>query len=79
MLWLKCLSVLAAIIFARTIGSPVLPKWKAWLIWLGTIALFQAVELDQYLDGKPYRPIFGVVAAVMVAGLSLHARAKVFK
>jgi hypothetical protein len=76
MLWLKCLFALAGIIFALAIGSSVLHRWKVVLIWIGTIASFQAVQLYWYHKGKPYQPFLGLVAAVMVVGLALHARAR---
>jgi hypothetical protein len=76
MLWLKCLFAVGGIIFALAIGSPVLQRWKLALIWIGTIASFQAVQLYRYHEGKPYQPILGLVAAVMVVGLALHARGR---
>jgi hypothetical protein len=76
MLWLKCLFAVGGIIFAMAIGSSVLQRWKVTLIWIGTIASFQAVQLLRYHEGRPYQPILGLVAAVMVVGLALHARGR---
>jgi len=44
-------------------------KWFVRLIWLGSIAFFQAVELQRYLEGLTYRPFFGLYASVLFAGL----------
>jgi hypothetical protein len=44
-------------------------KWFVRLIWLGSIAFFQAVELQRYFEGLTYRPFFGLYASVLLAGL----------
>ncbi len=45
--------------------KPVLAKWLARLIWLGSIGFFQALELQRYLNGLPYRPFFALYAGVI--------------
>jgi hypothetical protein len=44
-----------------------LPKWLVRLIWLGSIAFFQALELQRYFGGLSYRPFFGLYTAVLCA------------
>jgi hypothetical protein len=42
-------------------------KWLVRLIWFGSISFFQFAELDRYLNGKTYRPFFGLYAGVLFA------------
>ena len=44
-----------------------LPKWAVRLIWLGSIAFFQALELQRYFGGLSYRPFFGLYTAAICA------------
>jgi hypothetical protein len=44
-----------------------LPKWSVRLIWIGSIAFFQALEFQRYLGGLSYRPFFGLYTAVICA------------
>jgi hypothetical protein len=48
-------------------NNHLLPKWVVRLIWLGSIAVFQALEFQRYLDGLLYRPFFALFTAVIVA------------
>jgi hypothetical protein len=47
--------------------QPILWKWLIRLIWVGSIAFFQIVEFNRYLNGQTYRPFFGLYAAVLLA------------
>jgi hypothetical protein len=47
--------------------SPILWKWLVRLIWLGSIGLFQILELNRYSSGQTYRPFFGLFAGVLCA------------
>jgi hypothetical protein len=44
-----------------------LPKWLVRLIWMGSIAFFQALEFQRYLAGLSYRPFFGLYTAAICA------------
>ena len=46
-----------------------LPKWLVRLIWLGSMAFFQALEFQRYLAGQSYRPFFGLYTAALCATL----------
>lgn len=48
-------------------NRPLLSKWLVRLIWLGSVALFQILELQRYLGGQSYRPFFGLYAALIFA------------
>lgn len=50
-------------------NEPLLPKWMVRLIWLGSIAFFQALEFQRYLVGLSYRPFFALFAAVICAAV----------
>jgi hypothetical protein len=50
-------------------NEPLLPKWLVRLIWLGSIAFFQALEFQRYLGGLSYRPFFALFAAVICAAV----------
>jgi hypothetical protein len=50
-------------------NEPLLPKWLVRLIWLGSIAFFQALEFQRYLGGLSYRPFFALIAAVICAAV----------
>ena len=73
MVWFLIVFVgsLAFLIFRRTWKEsdldPILWKWFVRLIWLGSIAFFQAVELQRYLEGLSYRPFFGLYAGLLLA------------
>jgi hypothetical protein len=54
-------------------SEPLLPKWLVRLIWFGSIAFFQALEFQRYLDGRSYRPFFGLYAAVIFAAVAWFA------
>ncbi|MCA6106004.1 hypothetical protein [Bradyrhizobium cenepequi] len=47
--------------------DPILWKWFTALIWIVTIAFFQALELHRYLEGLSYRPFFGLCAGLLFA------------
>jgi uncharacterized membrane protein YfcA len=47
--------------------APILWKWLVRLLWLGSIGLFQGVELHRYLSGQTYRPFFALYAGVLCA------------
>jgi hypothetical protein len=49
--------------------KPVLRKWLVRVIWLGSIAFFQALEFQRYLDGRPYRPFFALYTGVICAAV----------
>src|SRR3569832_1317854 len=71
MIWLSLFAVPLAIQIARyRRGSdldPILWKWLVRLIWLGSIAAFQVLELQRYHQGLSYRPLFGFYAGVLFA------------
>jgi hypothetical protein len=50
-------------------NTPLLPKWLVLLIWLGSIAAFQALEFHRYLGGLSYRPFFGFYAGLIFAAV----------
>jgi hypothetical protein len=50
-------------------NEPLLPKWLVRLIWLGSIAFFQAIEFQRYLGGLSYRPFFALFTAVICAAV----------
>jgi hypothetical protein len=49
--------------------KPILWKWLVRVIWIGSIAFFQIVELVRYFNGETYRPFFGLYAAILVANV----------
>jgi hypothetical protein len=50
-------------------NQPLLPKWLLLLIWIGSIAAFQGLELHRYLSGLSYRPFFGLYAGLIFAAV----------
>jgi hypothetical protein len=42
-------------------------KWLVRLIWLGSIAAFETLEVIRYRSGETYRPVFALFAAAMCA------------
>ena len=66
------LLVFLALRIARRKGSdldPILWKWFVRLIWLVSFTVFQALELQRYLEGLSYRPFFGLYAGVLCAAV----------
>jgi hypothetical protein len=47
--------------------DPIAWKWLVRLIWVGSVATFETLELLRYWSGKTYRPFFAVFAAAIVA------------
>jgi hypothetical protein len=45
-------------------------KWLVRLIWLGSIATFETLEVFRYWSGKTYRPFFALFAAAICAFLT---------
>jgi hypothetical protein len=52
----------------RDLG-PIAWKWLVRLIWLGSIATFEALEVLRYWSGKTYRPFFALFVAAICAFL----------
>jgi hypothetical protein len=79
--WLLAAVLFGAAIFARhalmrndacaseIYSYPLVSKWQVRLIWLGSIAFFQALEFHRYLVGQSYRPFFALYTAVICAAL----------
>jgi hypothetical protein len=42
-------------------------KWLVRLIWLGSIAAFETLEVLRYRSGEAYRPVFALFVAAMCA------------
>jgi hypothetical protein len=49
--------------------GPIAWKWSVRLIWLGSIATFETLEVLRYWSGKTYRPFFALFAAAFCAFL----------
>jgi hypothetical protein len=49
--------------------GPIAWKWLVRLIWLGSIAAFETLELLRYWSGKTYRPFFALCVAAIFAFL----------
>jgi hypothetical protein len=47
--------------------GPIAWKWLVRLIWLGSAATFETLEILRYRSGETYRPFFAVFAAAIVA------------
>jgi hypothetical protein len=47
--------------------APIAWKWLVRLIWLGSVATFETLELLRYWSGETYRPFFALFAAAIVA------------
>ena len=74
MIWVSILAGAFALFMIRRVwkegGSDSIAwKWFVRLNWFGSIAFFQALELQRYLEGLTYRPFFGLYASVLSAGL----------
>jgi len=80
--WLLVVALLVATLLMRGVyrrndpeaqldlgSGPLLSKWLVRLIWLGSIAFFQALEFHRYLIGQSYRPFFALYAAVIFAAV----------
>jgi hypothetical protein len=52
-----------------TLGDlgPIAWKWLVRLIWLGSIAIFQALEIRRHWHGETYRPFFALFVATICA------------
>jgi hypothetical protein len=49
--------------------GPIAWKWLVRLIWLGSIATFEALEVLRYWSGQTYRPFFALFVAAIFACL----------
>jgi len=49
--------------------GPIAWKWLVRLIWLGSIATFETLEVLRYWSGKTYRPFFAIFVAAFCAFL----------
>jgi hypothetical protein len=49
--------------------APIAWKWLVRLIWLGSVATFETLELLRYWSGNTYRPFFALFAAAIFASL----------
>jgi hypothetical protein len=49
--------------------GPIAWKWLVRLIWLGSIAIFETLEVLRYWSGKTYRPFFALFVAAICAFL----------
>jgi hypothetical protein len=49
--------------------GPIAWKWLVRLIWLGSIATFETLEILRYRSGQTYRPFFGLFVAAIFASL----------
>jgi hypothetical protein len=47
--------------------APIAWKWLVRLIWLGSVATFQTLEILRYRSGETYRPFFALFAAAIFA------------
>jgi hypothetical protein len=47
--------------------APIAWKWLVRLIWVGSVATFETLELLRYWSGKTYRPFFALFAAAIFA------------
>ena len=67
MIWFSIFAGLPAFFILRRAWKegdldPVIWKWFVRFIWLGSIAFFQVLELERYVEGLTYRPFFGLYA-----------------
>jgi hypothetical protein len=74
MIWVSILAGAFALFMIRRVwkegGSDSIAwKWFVRLNWFGSIAFFQALELQRYLEGLTYRPFFGLYASLLLATL----------
>jgi hypothetical protein len=50
--------------------GPIAWKWLVRLIWLGSIATFEILEVLRYQSGQTYRPFFALFVAAIFASLT---------
>jgi hypothetical protein len=48
---------------------PIAWKWLVRLIWVGSVATFEALEVLRYRSGQTYRPFFALFVAAICASL----------
>lgn len=74
MIWFSIFAGLLAFFILRSAWKggdldQIIWKWFVRFIWLGSIAFFQALELERYLEGLTYRPFFGLYASLLFAAV----------